>query len=232
MRHRQFGRVLIIFAVIAAAAALIHFLPDVFTRENLARLQTRVQEAGVAGFFLCGALYIVCTLLFIPVTPLSLVVGAVYGPVRGTALASVSLTIAVGMAFLMARYAARRQFERWLRGHPALQRVEQGIAREGWRLVLIARLAPLNPYNTLNYALGLTRIPFAQYLVASWAGMLLPIYIGVWAGSALGSAPQGQFQWTGFLLLLAAASTVTLLLYLPAWLRRRAERRSHLTPAE
>ena len=232
MRHRQFGRVLVLLAVIAAAAALIHFLPDVFTRGNLAHLQTRVQEAGIAGFFLCGALYIVCTLLFIPVTPLSLVVGAVYGPIRGTALASVSLTIAVGMAFLMARYAARRQFESWLCGHPTLQRLERGVAKQGWRLVLIARLAPLNPYNTLNYALGLTRIPFAHYLAASWAGMLLPIYIGVWVGSALGSATQRECRWHAFFLLLAAAVIVTLLLYLPAWLRRRAARRGHLTSAE
>lgn len=48
----------------------------------------------------------------------------------------------------------------------------KGVEAEGWRFVAFTRLVPLFPFNLLNYVLGLTRIPFLQYLVASYVFML------------------------------------------------------------
>ena len=43
---------------------------------------------------------------------------------------------------------------------------------EGWRFVAFTRLVPLFPFNLLNYALGLTRIPLLHYVVTSFVFML------------------------------------------------------------
>jgi len=39
-------------------------------------------------------------------------------------------------------------------------------------VVLITRLIPLFPFNLLNYAFGLTNIPFTHYALATFWGML------------------------------------------------------------
>ena len=56
---------------------------------------------------------------------------------------------------------------------------------QGRKIVLLLRLSPVFPFNLLNYALGLTRVRFADYLVASIGmlpGTLLYVYYGKVAG--------------------------------------------------
>jgi len=48
----------------------------------------------------------------------------------------------------------------------------EGVEKEGWRFVAFVRLVPLLPFNLLNYALGLTRLKFSHYLLATYVFML------------------------------------------------------------
>jgi rhodanese-related sulfurtransferase len=41
------------------------------------------------------------------------------------------------------------------------------VEEEGWRFIAFTRLVPLFPFNLLNYALGLTRIPLRHYVLTS-----------------------------------------------------------------
>jgi hypothetical protein len=59
-----------------------------------------------------------------------------------------------------------------------------GVEQEGWRFVAFVRLVPLFPFNLLNYALGLTRIPFPAYVIASWLFMLPGAFAYTWLGFA------------------------------------------------
>jgi uncharacterized membrane protein YdjX (TVP38/TMEM64 family) len=43
------------------------------------------------------------------------------------------------------------------------------------------------PFNLLNYAFGLTRIPFWKYALGSWIGMIPGTVMYVYFGAALGS---------------------------------------------
>ena len=82
------------------------------------------------------------------------------------------------------------------------------------------RLVPLFPYNVLNYALGLTRIPVLQYVAATFLcmapGAAAYSYLGYIGGEALGG---GQAAIYAALWALALLSVVTLL---PRFLRPRA----------
>lgn len=60
---------------------------------------------------------------------------------------------------------------------------------EGWRFVAFVRLVPLFPFNLLNYALGLTRIPLAHYVAAS----LVCMAPGTIAFTYLGHAGRSAF---------------------------------------
>ena len=56
-------------------------------------------------------------------------------------------------------------------GAGRLPAIDRAIARKGFRLVLLLRLSPVVPYSLLNYALGLTRVRFRDFLLGS-VGML------------------------------------------------------------
>src|SRR6185295_6124938 len=90
------------------------------------------------------------------------------------------------LAFLIARYVARRAIERRIAGNPKFAAVDRAVGREGFKIVALLRLSPVFPFNLLNYSLGLTRVSFLQYLAASIAmlpGTLLYVYYGKAAGS-------------------------------------------------
>ncbi|MEN8176513.1 MAG: VTT domain-containing protein, partial [Pseudomonadota bacterium] len=96
--------------------------------------------------------------------------GALFGPVLGTFYNLTGATLGAALAFLLARYLAADWVERRTRGRA--RRLINGVEAEGWRFVAFVRLMPLFPFNLLNYLLGLTRIPFVQYLVATYLFML------------------------------------------------------------
>lgn len=137
-------------------------------------LEAWVIRAGTAGPLLFMMLYAIATVLFLPGSVLTLAGGALFGPVWGTLYNLTGATVGAALAFLIARYLASD----WLQAKIGktsggkAERLMKGVAAEGWRFVAFTRLVPLFPFNLLNYALGLTRIPFGQYLLATCVFML------------------------------------------------------------
>jgi uncharacterized membrane protein YdjX (TVP38/TMEM64 family) len=129
--------------------------------------------------------YAVAAVAFVPGSLLTLAAGAVFGLLRGTLYVFVGATLGAAAAFLVARHLARRVVERRLRDDPRLQAIDRAVARQGRKIVFLLRLSPLFPFNLLNYALGLTQVRFADYLVAS-IGMLPGTLLYVYYGKVLG----------------------------------------------
>jgi uncharacterized membrane protein YdjX (TVP38/TMEM64 family) len=130
--------------------------------------------------------YAIATVAFIPGSLLTLAAGAIFGLLDGTLYVFVGATLGSALAFLVARYVARRAVERRLEDHPKFEVVDQAVAREGLKIVFLLRLSPAFPYNLLNYALGLTSVRFRDYFIAS-LGMIPATFLYVYYGKALGS---------------------------------------------
>ena len=79
---------------------------------------------------------------------------------------------------------------------PVFKTIDEAVAREGWKMVLLLRLSPVFPFALLNYGLGLTRIGFWPAVLASWIGMLpatiLYVYLGSIARAASGETTTAQ----------------------------------------
>ncbi len=94
-------------------------------------------------------------------------------------------TLGASAAFLVSRYVARGAVERRLAGNARFAAIDRAVGDQGRKIVLLLRLSPVFPFNLLNYALGLTRVRFADFLVASIGmlpGTLLYVYYGKVAG--------------------------------------------------
>ncbi len=136
------------------------------------------------------AIYVVATVAFLPGTPLSLLAGLVFGPVFGTLWAVIGATIGATLAFLVCRYAARGLVEGWTSNNERLKRLDEGVERQGWRMLLITRLVPLFPFNLQNYAYGLTKIGLATYVLVTAVCIVPGVAVFTFAGGSLASARQ------------------------------------------
>jgi uncharacterized membrane protein YdjX (TVP38/TMEM64 family) len=195
----------------AVALALVY-------RQHLdaAALSTWVSGARAAGPLLFMGIYAVATVLFLPGSVLTLAGGALFGPLWGTLYNLVGATLGAALTFLVARYLGGDWVQARAKG--LLARLVQGVEAEGWRFVAFTRLVPLFPFNLLNYALGLTRIPFLSYLLATLVFMLP----GAIAYTYLGFA--GREAVTGSGGLIQKGSIALALLASAAFLPRLAAR--------
>jgi uncharacterized membrane protein YdjX (TVP38/TMEM64 family) len=155
---------------------------------------------------------------FVPASLLTLAAGAVFGVARGTLLVAAGATLGASAAFLLARYAARDAVARRLADRPRFAALDRAVGAEGRKLVFLLRLSPVFPFGLLNYALGLTRVRFVDYLIASVGmlpGTLLYVYSGKVAGDvatlAAGAAPpRGTAHYVVLGLGLVATALVTM----------------------
>jgi uncharacterized membrane protein YdjX (TVP38/TMEM64 family) len=172
---------------------------------------------GYWGLVLFVGLYAAATVLLLPAVVLTLGGGAVFGVVRGALAVWVGAMLGATAAFLIGRYLARQWVERRLAGRGGVRAIDEAIAREGWKIVLLTRLSPAFPFVLLNYAFGLTRVSLRAYAAASAAGMVpgiaMYVYLGSLAGSlaaaVAGVGTQTPAQWAFFGIGLLATIAVT-----------------------
>ncbi len=178
-------RVLLGIVLLIAVGAAIAYRD----RLDPAALQAWVESAGAAGPAAFVALYALAAILFLPGSVLTLAGGALFGPVWGTLWNLAGATLGASLAFLIARYLGADWVSR--RAGPRLARLNEGVSSEGWRFIAFVRLVPVFPFNLLNYALGLTRIPFPAYAIASCIFMLPGSIAYTWLGHAGREALSG-----------------------------------------
>jgi len=162
--------------------------------------------------FIAG--YVVGTILLLPGAVFSMVGGTVFGVLWGTVLAVAAALIAMIAAFLISRYVVRDAISRRLSKHPDLVAIDKAVGKDGFRIVLLLRLSPVFPFSVVNYALGLTRVRFRDYLAAS-VGIIPATLVFVTAGRLVGdlamvAAGEASPDSTGSIILLVLAAVATL----------------------
>lgn len=203
-------------AAVVVGLGLILVLAREFGAE-LPAFATWVQRQGAIGPIIFVAGYALATVALVPGSLLTLAAGSIFGLARGVALVFAGAVLGSSVAFLIARYAARRAIERRLAGDSRFQAIDRAVQREGRRIVFLLRLSPVFPFSLLNYALGLTGVRLADYLAASLGmlpGTLLYVYYGKLASDVAALAggsppPRGPGYWLVLGLGLAATVAVT-----------------------
>ena len=181
-----------------------------------------VDGVGVFGPIVFVAGYVAGVVGFVPGSILTLAAGAIFGLAAGTAYVFVAALIGSSIAFALARSLARRRVERWIEGDARFAAIDRAVAREGGKIVFLLRLSPLFPFSLLNYALGLTRVRFSDYTLAS-LGMLpwtvFDVYLGRVVGD-LASVSSGGAALPGWAFWLGLAVTLVVTLWITQFARR------------
>jgi uncharacterized membrane protein YdjX (TVP38/TMEM64 family) len=199
--------VLILAALVAAANYFD--LQQVF-RDTLAW----ISGLGVIAPIIFIAIYILACVLLLPGSILTLGAGIVFGVVKGSIAVSVGSTLGATCAFLVGRYFARGWVSEKIGQNKKFKVIDDAVAREGWKIVLLTRLSPVFPFNLLNYGFGLSKIGLKHYILASWIGMIpgtiMYVYIGSLAGDLASLGTGDRTRTTGEWILYGVGLLATL----------------------
>jgi uncharacterized membrane protein YdjX (TVP38/TMEM64 family) len=214
MTHpRRWIFAVVVLLVFAGGAAAVWVFDAAL---SVQAIEDRVAGLGVwapIGFVL---LYGVATVAMVPGSIFDLAGGALFGPYLGSLLDLTGGCLGAALAFLVARYVARDWVE--FRAGPRLQAVMRSVDADGWRFVAFVRLVPIFPYNVMNYLLGLTRIPFHHYMVATVAFMAPSSVVYTWIGHAGREAIAGDADNLRYALI--ALGLLVTMIFLPQFYKR------------
>jgi uncharacterized membrane protein YdjX (TVP38/TMEM64 family) len=176
-----------------------------------------VETLGVWGPLVFIAGYTIAAVAFVPGSILTLTAGAIFGLGKGVVYVFIAAVLGSSAAFFVARYVSRSAVERRLAGNERFASIDRAVGEQGRKIVLLLRLSPVFPFNLLNYGLGLTKVHFRDYLMASVGmlpGTVLYVYYGKLAGDvatlAGGAAVErGSGYYVILFLGLAATIVVT-----------------------
>ncbi len=186
-----------------------------------------VESLGVWGPVAFIAGYALAVVGLVPGALLTLAGGAIFGLLKGSIYVFVAAVLGSSAAFLVARYLARNAVERRLGQNSKFASIDRAVGEQGLKIVFLLRLSPAFPFNLLNFGLGLTKVSFRDYVIASVGmipGTVLYVYYGKLVGDvaalAGGAAVDKDAAYYAVLGLgLLATIVVTALV---TWVARRA----------
>ena len=160
------------------------FLTLEYFKSQQAVIDTFVRDHPWRATFVYFLVYVAVTGLSLPgAVPMTLVGGALFGVLWGTAVVSFASTIGATLAFLAARFLFRNVVQ--ARFGRNLRAINEGIRRDGAFYLFTLRLVPVFPFFIINLVMGLTPIRALPFFVISQVGMLPGTVVYVNAGTQI-----------------------------------------------
>ncbi|MBA2542059.1 MAG: TVP38/TMEM64 family protein [Deltaproteobacteria bacterium] len=189
---------------------------------------------GVIGFVV---VYVIATLVLLPVSVLTIAAGFTYGLGWGIALVIPTAIVSASLAFFVGRTLARRAIERRFGGDRRFKAIDAAVEKRGAFVVALLRLSPVFPFVALNYVLSITKVKARTYVAASALGMLpatiLYVYLGSLASTAAEAARGGSgTSGTRLALLVAGLVATAVVVVVIAKLARRELSRTGAASSE
>jgi uncharacterized membrane protein YdjX (TVP38/TMEM64 family) len=164
------------------------------------------------------AIYVASVVCLAPASILTFGAGFVFRMTWGSLYVLVAANIAANICFLLGRHLARDWIAHRMEAQPKFRAIDEAVARDGWKIAALVRLAPIFPFSVMSYAFGLTRIPFWHYALANITmipGTLMYVYFGTVARDLTDKpATPPWVKWT------VGALTVIVILYMTRFAKR------------
>ena len=184
MKTRNAARAAVTLGVIVLLALVVRKLPVLAYVVQGAKL---LHGQGALGAVLtCFGMYLM-TLLLLPVIPLIVACGWLYG-IWGGLLSLLAAVASATTSFSVARALGRNAATRALLQNPRARALAELAAQGGLVTVALVRLSPILPYTPSNAVLGLTGMRLRDMALGTALGMAPGIVLYSWAGSLLPSA--------------------------------------------
>lgn len=142
-----------------------------------------IETRGVWAPIVFILIDIVIVIALIPGVLITMGAGFLFGVVMGSIYIITATTIGAVLAFILARYLLSERTIEYLRSYPRLKLVDQLLAAEGWKIVLVTRLIPFFPFKLSNYLFGLTKFKLRDFSIGTFFGIWPITIFNVYVGS-------------------------------------------------
>jgi len=138
-------------------------------------------------------IYIICTVMMVPGSILTLGAGFVYcdilGTVQGVLIATiivwVSASIGATISFMNGRYLLRSVVVKYISNkYPTFKVIELIVKEYGFSVTFWLRLSSITPYNVFNYFMGITSVRLMDYILAH-TGMIPDVAVYAFVGGSI-----------------------------------------------
>jgi uncharacterized membrane protein YdjX (TVP38/TMEM64 family) len=182
----------------------------------------RLGQLNTLSALALGLFFTAIALVVFPRTPFIIAAGATFG-LAAAPVILIGGTAGSMLAFALSRYVASGRFHRWLERHRRLQAVARAVDLEGWKIIALLRLGVPIPNAATNYMLGLTRIGFATYVLATLIFSIPQIVLFCFLGATgRASLLEGSGLGSSLLSIALAAALIALISWRVRLLLRRS----------
>jgi uncharacterized membrane protein YdjX (TVP38/TMEM64 family) len=217
-------RFLSLFALLGAAVLALRFtsLGEYLDRERLVGFFDTMSDSPWAPLALVG-LYVLLAPTGLPMTPLIIAGGIVFGRFQGALVNIVGCVLGAAVSFQFAKLMGR-DFVRRIAGK-RLKRVETLLRRHGFWTLVGVRFMPV-PFPVVNFGAALAGVRFGTFVLSAIVGLTPALLIYTSFASGMFDVARGgdrsQLPW-----LLGVFALVVALSVVPVTLQQRARRRRY-----
>ncbi len=199
--------------LIVGGAAALRFTPlkQFLDRSRLVAFFDHLRDASWAPLALL-ALFVVLAPVGLPMTPLIIASGVVFGPLLGALYNIVGCIAGAVVSYWLARLMGR-DFIRRIAGK-RLKRIEKLMRRRGFWSLVGVRFLPV-PFPVVNFGAALAGVPFPTFLLATAFGLTPSLLVYTNFASTLFEVARGGDR-SGLWKPAAALATVMVISVTPA----------------
>lgn len=217
-------RVFLLVVIVAGGLLLLRWPPiaSQLTQENILSVLSRLRDLWYAPLLLVAFFALVAP-IGMPVSPLIVGGGAVFGTLWGSVINLGGLFLGAAVGFLFARVLGRDAVAH-LTG-PRLRRAERVFERRGFWPLVQTRFLPI-PFALINFGAALAGVRLSRFLAATALGLLPTTIMHTYFSARLATAPPDArtmlvLWWLVVWVALAAISL------LPSWREGRQRRQRY-----
>ena len=174
-------KLVVIVAVLSAIFLTLRYFNVDFSNITVESFKEKIDSFGIWGPIIYIVLYVFRPLILFPAAVFSASAGAIWG-LKGLIYLVIGANLSAIAEFLIARYFAREMVEKLIKGK--FSSIDKQIEKRGFITVLLIRLIPNVAWDIQNLALGLTKVKFRDYVLATFIGILPGSFALVYFGSS------------------------------------------------
>ena len=174
-------KLLLVIAFLAVIFIALRFFNVDFSKITVESFKEKIDSFGIWGPVIYIVLYVFRPLILFPAAVFSASAGAIWG-LQGLLYLLIGANLSAIAEFIIARYFAREAVEKLIKGK--FNSIDQAVEKNGFVTVLLIRLIPNVAWDIQNLALGLTKVKFRDYVLATLIGILPGSFALVYFGSS------------------------------------------------
>lgn len=187
---KRFLPLLILLAALALVFAMgwNRYLSLDTVREHGGFLRAYVADNYWLALLILVLVFAALTASVVPgVVFVTITAGYLFGPWVGGVATAFAATLGALGVYAVGRTALGESLRRRVAGSDAglMRKICDGVDRDTFWYVLVARLVVSVPFHLINVAAGVMAAPLRPYLIATFVGLLPAHFIYCWIGSGL-----------------------------------------------